>query len=89
MKVEVTTPQEYMGDVIGDISSRRGRVVKQEDVSGSMLITGFVPLAQMFGYATDLRSETQGRASYSMFFEKYDPVPKNVAEKVLASVKTN
>ena len=89
MKVEVTTQQEYMGDVIGDISSRRGRVVKQEDVSGSMLITGFVPLAQMFGYATDLRSETQGRASYSMFFEKYDPVPKNVAEKVLASVKTN
>ncbi len=89
MKVEVTTPQEYMGDVIGDISSRRGRVVKQEDVSGSMLITGFVPLAQMFGYATDLRSETQGRASYSMFFEKYEPVPKNVAEKVLASVKSN
>ncbi|WP_278045074.1 elongation factor G [Lachnoclostridium sp. Marseille-P6806] len=89
MKVEVTTPQEYMGDVIGDISSRRGRVVSQEDVSGSMLITGFVPLAEMFGYATDLRSETQGRASYSMFFDRYEPVPKNVAEKVIAATKGN
>mgnify|MGYP001019459197 CR=1 FL=1 len=89
MKVEVTTPQEYMGDVIGDISSRRGRVVSQEDVSGSMLITGYVPLAEMFGYATDLRSETQGRASYSMFFDRYEPVPKNVAEKVLSAARGN
>ncbi len=85
MKVEVTTPQDYMGDVIGDISSRRGRVVSQEDRSGSILITGYVPLAEMFGYATDLRSKTQGRASYSMFFDRYEPVPKNVAEKVLAA----
>lgn len=89
MKVEVTTPQDYMGDVIGDISSRRGRVVSQEDISGSMLITGYVPLAEMFGYATDLRSETQGRASYSMFFDRYEPVPKSVAEKVLAASKEN
>jgi len=89
MKVEVTTPQDYMGDVIGDISSRRGRVVSQEDISGSMLITGYVPLAEMFGYATDLRSETQGRASYSMFFDRYEPVPKGVAEKVLAASKEN
>ena len=87
MKVEVTTPQDYMGDVIGDISSRRGRVVSQEDRSGSILITGYVPLAEMFGYATDLRSKTQGRASYSMFFDRYEPVPKNVAEKVLAAPK--
>ena len=87
MKVEVTTPQDYMGDVIGDISSRRGRVVSQEDRSGSILITGYVPLAEMFGYATDLRSKTQGRASYSMFFDRYEPVPKNVAEKVLAASK--
>jgi elongation factor G len=78
-----------MGDVIGDISSRRGRVVSQEDISGSMLITGYVPLAEMFGYATDLRSETQGRASYSMFFDRYEPVPKSVAEKVLAASKEN
>ncbi len=88
MKVEVTTPQDYMGDVIGDISSRRGRVVSQEDRSGSILITGYVPLAEMFGYATDLRSKTQGRASYSMFFDRYEPVPKNVAEKVLAASKS-
>ena len=87
MKVEVTTPQDYMGDVIGDISSRRGRVVSQEDRSGSILITGYVPLAEMFGYATDLRSKTQGRASYSMFFDRYEPVPKNVAEKVIAASK--
>ena len=87
MKVEVTTPQDYMGDVIGDVSSRRGRVVSQEDRSGSVLITAYVPLAEMFGYATDLRSKTQGRASYSMFFDRYEPVPKNVAEKVLSAGK--
>jgi elongation factor G len=86
MKVEITTPQDYMGDVIGDVSSRRGRVVSQEDRgSNSVMITGYVPLAEMFGYATDLRSETQGRASYSMFFDRYEPVPKNVAAKVLES----
>ncbi len=84
MRVEVTTPEDYMGDVIGDINSRRGRIEAFEDVNGSKLIKGFVPLSEMFGYATDLRSKTQGRAAYSMFFEKYEQVPKNVQEKVLA-----
>ncbi len=84
MRVEVTTPEDYMGDVIGDINSRRGRIEAFEDVNGSKLIKGFVPLSEMFGYATDLRSKTQGRAAYSMFFEKYEQVPKSVQEKVLA-----
>ena len=84
MKVEVTTPEDYMGDVIGDINSRRGRIESFEDVNGSKLITGYVPLAEMFGYATDLRSKTQGRGAYSMFFEKNEQVPKNVQEKVLS-----
>ena len=73
-----------MGDVIGDINSRRGRIEAFEDVNGSKLIKGYVPLSEMFGYATDLRSKTQGRAAYSMFFDKYEPVPKSVQEKVLA-----
>ena len=85
MKVEVTTPEDYMGDVIGDINSRRGRIEGMEDIGGGKMIKGYVPLAEMFGYATDLRSRTQGRGNYSMFFEKYEPVPKNVQEKVLAA----
>ena len=85
MKVEVTTPEDYMGDVIGDINSRRGRIEGMEDIGGGKMIRGYVPLAEMFGYATDLRSRTQGRGNYSMFFEKYEPVPKNVQEKVLAA----
>ena len=85
MKVEVTMPEEYMGDVIGDINSRRGRIEGMEDISGGKMIKAFVPLAEMFGYATDLRSKTQGRGNYSMFFEKYEPVPKNVQEKVLSA----
>ena len=84
MRVEVTTPEDYMGDVIGDINSRRGRIESFDDVNGSKLIKGYVPLSEMFGYATDLRSKTQGRAAYSMFFERYEQVPKNVQEKVLA-----
>ena len=84
MKVEVTTPEDYMGDVIGDINSRRGRIESFEDVNGSKLITGYVPLAEMFGYATDLRSKTQGRGAYSMFFNKNEQVPKSVQEKVLS-----
>ena len=84
MKVEVTTPEDYMGDVIGDINSRRGRIEGMEDIGGGKMIRGYVPLAEMFGYATDLRSRTQGRGNYSMFFEKYEPVPKSVQEKVLA-----
>ena len=84
MKVDVTMPEEYMGDVIGDINSRRGRIEGMEDIGGGKMIRGYVPLAEMFGYATDLRSRTQGRGNYSMFFEKYEPVPKSVQEKVLA-----
>ena len=84
MKVDVTMPEEYMGDVIGDINSRRGRIEGMDDIGGGKMIRGFVPLAEMFGYATDLRSRTQGRGNYSMFFEKYEPVPKSVQEKVLS-----
>ena len=85
MKVEVTMPEEYMGDVIGDINSRRGRIEGMDDLGGGKIVRGYVPLAEMFGYATDLRSKTQGRGNYSMFFEKYEPVPKNIQEKVLAA----
>ena len=85
MKVEVTTPEDYMGDVIGDINSRRGRIEGMEDIGGGKMIRGYVPLSEMFGYATDLRSKTQGRGNYSMFFEKYEQVPKNVQEKVLSA----
>ncbi len=84
MKVEVTMPEEYMGDVIGDINSRRGRIEGMDDLGGGKIVRAFVPLAEMFGYSTDLRSRTQGRGNYSMFFEKYEQVPKNVQEKVLA-----
>ena len=87
MKVEVTMPEDYMGDVIGDLNSRRGRVEGMEDIGGGKMVKAFVPLAEMFGYSTDLRSRTQGRGNYSMFFEKYEPVPKNVQEKVLAAKK--
>ena len=85
MKVEVSTPEDYMGDVIGDINSRRGRIEGMDDVGGGKMIRGFVPLAEMFGYATDLRSRTQGRGNYSMFFDRYEPVPKSVQEKVLSA----
>ena len=84
MKVEVTTPEDYMGDVIGDINSRRGRIEGMDDIGGGKMVKAYVPLAEMFGYSTDLRSKTQGRGNYSMFFEKYEPVPKSVQEKVLA-----
>ncbi len=84
MKVEVTMPEEYMGDVIGDINSRRGRIEGMDDLGGGKIVRGYVPLSEMFGYSTDLRSRTQGRGNYSMFFEKYEPVPKSVQEKVLA-----
>ena len=87
MKVEVTMPEEYMGDVIGDINSRRGRIEGMDDLGGGKIVRGYVPLAEMFGYSTDLRSKTQGRGNYSMFFEKYEQVPKNVQDKVLAAKK--
>ena len=82
-KVEVTTPEEYMGDVIGDLNSRRGQVSGMTDRNNAKIISAEVPLSQMFGYATDLRSKTQGRASYSMEFEKYVEVPKNIAQQVI------
>ena len=87
MKVEVTMPEDYMGDVIGDINSRRGRIEGMEDIGGGKMVRAYVPLSEMFGYSTDLRSRTQGRGNYSMFFDKYEPVPKNVQEKVLSDHK--
>ncbi len=83
MRVEVTMPEEYMGDVIGDINSRRGRIEGMDDLGGGKIVRGLVPLSEMFGYATDLRSRTQGRGNYSMFFERYEPVPKSVQEKII------
>ena len=85
MKVEVTMPEEYMGDVIGDINSRRGRIEGMDDLGGGKIVRGYVPLSEMFGYSTDLRSRTQGRGNYSMFFERYEPVPKSVQEKILSN----
>nr|WP_314461639.1 elongation factor G [uncultured Clostridium sp.] len=87
MKVEVTMPEDYMGDVIGDINSRRGRIEGMEDIGGGKMIKAYVPLSEMFGYSTDLRSRTQGRGNFSMFFEKYEQVPKNIQEKVLTEKK--
>jgi elongation factor G len=83
MKVEVEVPEEYMGDVIGDINRRRGQVNQMEDVHGIKKITAFVPLAEMFGYATDLRSLTQGRGTYTMVFDHYEEVPDNIAQQII------
>ena len=85
MKVEVTMPEEYMGDVIGDINARRGRIEGMDDIGGGKIVRGYVPLAEMFGYSTDLRSKTQGRGNYSMFFEKYEQAPKSIQDKVIAA----
>ncbi|MCI8669557.1 MAG: elongation factor G [Lachnospiraceae bacterium] len=85
MKVEVTTPEEYMGNVIGGLNSRRGRIESMDDISGGKMVKAYVPLAEMFGYATVLRSDTQGRGNYSMFFEKYEQAPKNVQESVISA----
>ena len=87
VKVEVTVPEEYMGDVIGDLNSRRGRIDGMDARNGSQVITGFVPLSEMFGYSTDLRSKTQGRGNYSMEVAYYDEVPKNIADKIVAKNK--
>ena len=87
MKVEVTVPEEYMGDVIGDLNSRRGRIEGMEARSGAQVITSYVPLSEMFGYATDLRSKTQGRGNYSMEVDHYEDVPKNIAEAIVAKAK--
>jgi elongation factor G len=87
MKVEVVAPDDYMGDVMGDLSSRRGRIMGMESRGGAQVINAHVPLANMFGYATDMRSATQGRATYSMHFDHYEQVPKAIAEEIVAKVK--
>ena len=87
VKVEVTVPEEYMGDVIGDLNSRRGRIDGMEARNGAQVINGFVPLSEMFGYSTDLRSKTQGRGNYSMEVAYYDEVPKNIADQIVAKNK--
>jgi elongation factor G len=87
MRVEVVVPKEHMGDVIGNLSGRRGHIQSQEDRGGTQIINARVPLAEMFGYATDLRSRTQGRATYSMHFDRYEPAPNNVSEEVVARVQ--
>ena len=86
MDVEVVTPRDYVGAVIGNLNSRRGRIVSQEIRGGSEVIRATVPLGQMFGYATDLRSMTQGRATYTMQFARYDEVPPAIAEEIMAKV---
>ena len=87
MKVEVVVPEEYMGDIMGDISGRRGRIVSMEARGGTQIVNARVPLSEMFGYATDLRSRTQGRATYSMHFERYEQAPQNVSEEVVARIQ--
>jgi elongation factor G len=87
MKVEVTTPEEYFGEVMGNVSSKRGQIRESSDRGTAKVISAFVPLSEMFGYATELRSLTQGRASYSMEFDHYEKVPTNVAEKIIAEKK--
>jgi elongation factor G len=87
MRVEVVVPKDYMGDVMGDLASRRGHIQSQEDRGGTQIITARVPLSEMFGYATDLRSRTQGRATYSMHFDRYEPAPQSVSEEVVARMQ--
>src|SRR4051794_7366817 len=87
MRVEVVVPKEHMGDVMGNLSSRRGQIQSQEDRGGTQIINARVPLSEMFGYSTDLRSRTQGRATYSMHFDRYEPAPQNVSEEVVARMQ--
>jgi elongation factor G len=87
MSVEVTTPEDYMGDVIGDLNSRRGQIQAMEERSGARVVNALVPLSEMFGYVGDLRSRTQGRASYSMQFDSYAEVPRNVAEEIIKKAR--
>ena len=83
MKVEITTPEDYFGDLMGNVSSRRGNIQSTDDRNGTKVIDAMIPLSEMFGYATDLRSRTQGRGNYTMQFDHYDEVPKSVAEKII------
>jgi elongation factor G len=85
MAVEVVTPEDFLGDVIGDLSRRRGKVQGQDQRGNALAVQALVPLGEMFGYATDLRSSTQGRATYTMQFEQYEEVPSNIAEEIVAS----
>jgi Translation elongation factors (GTPases) len=87
MAVEVRTPEVYMGDVIGDLNSRRGQIHAMEDISGAKVVQAVVPLSEMFGYVGDLRSKTQGRANYTMQFDSYAEVPKNVAEEIIKKIR--
>jgi elongation factor G len=87
VRVEVVVPKEYLGDVMGDLASRRGRIQSQDERGGTQIVNALVPLAEMFGYATDLRSRTQGRATYSMHFDRYEQAPQNVSEEVVARVQ--
>jgi elongation factor G len=87
MRVEVVVPKDYMGDVMGNLAGRRGHIQSQEDRGGTQIIAARVPLSEMFGYATDLRSRTQGRATYSMHFDRYEPAPQNVSEEVVARMQ--
>jgi elongation factor G len=87
MRVEVTVPEEYMGDVIGNLTSRRGHLQSMEARGGTQVINARVPLAEMFGYATDLRSRTQGRGAYSMHFDRYEPLPSSKADEVIKKVQ--
>jgi elongation factor G len=87
MRVEVVVPKEHMGDVMGNLSSRRGQIQSQEDRGGTQIINARVPLSEMFGYSTDLRSRTQGRATYSMHFDRYEQAPQNVSEEVIARMQ--
>jgi elongation factor G len=87
MAVEVVTPDEYMGDVIGDLNSRRGHIQSMDERSGARVVAALVPLSEMFGYVGDLRSRTQGRASYTMQFDSYAEVPRNVAEEIIKKAR--
>jgi len=87
MEVEVVTPEDYMGDVIGDLSSRRGKIESMDHRGGARVVTSLVPLSEMFGYATDLRSQTQGRAAYSMQFHSYQEVPNTIAEEIVKKTR--
>ena len=87
MRVEVVVPKDYMGDVMGNLASRRGQIQSQEDRGGTQIVAARVPLSEMFGYATDLRSRTQGRATYSMHFDRYEQAPQNVSEEVVARMQ--
>jgi elongation factor G len=87
MAVEVRTPEEYMGDVIGDLNSRRGQIQSMEDAQGVKVVRALVPLSEMFGYIGDLRSKTSGRAVYSMEFDSYAEVPRNVADEIIQKTK--